>query len=414
MLADMHRARMLAQNLPQFGWDVEVLVPGTAFQRDIWIEKDAVAFRPPNTPVHEVKPKFDQVFKMCGVGSVGWRSFWPLYQRGLNLLKTRRFDLIYISTTQFILFCLGPLWLRKAQVPYVLDFHDPWYREERRHITTRHSVKFVLSNWIAKVLERFAVTRAAGLTAVSPRYLDTLRHRYPKLQLANSPWATFPFAVSERDFKLTKERVTASIEVRESSRAQIVYVGAGGDIMMKSFMRIIDGLVNLKQREPQLLQNVEIKLFGTFAYWQPGEPRPLQEAAERSGLDFVEERPARIPYFRALELITNADGLLILGVDDPAYMPSKLFTYALTGKPMLVSLHHRSQADHYFKEMPGLGHLVHFNSDADEPTANTEFVSYLTEVNNRSQIDRRSLIADYLSPMAAGKHSDFFESVLSS
>ena len=224
----------------------------------------------------------------------------------------------------------------------------------------------------------------------------------------------FPFAVSERDFKLTKERFTAPIEVRESSRAQIVYMRAGGDIMMKSFMRIVDGLVNLKQREPQLLQNVEITLFGTFAYWKPGEPRPLQKAAERSGLDFVEERPARIPYFRALELITNADGLLILGVDDPAYMPSKLFTYALTGKPILVSLHYGSQADRFFTEMPGLGHLVHFNSDADEPTANTEFVSYLTEVNNRSQIDRRSLIADYLSPVAAGKHSDFFESVLSS
>ena len=31
-IADMHRARMLAWELPKLGWEVEVLAPGTAFQ----------------------------------------------------------------------------------------------------------------------------------------------------------------------------------------------------------------------------------------------------------------------------------------------------------------------------------------------------------------------------------------------
>ncbi len=55
MIADMHRARLLAQDLPALGWDVEVLVPERTGERDDAIEPDAADFFAAATPVHEAR-----------------------------------------------------------------------------------------------------------------------------------------------------------------------------------------------------------------------------------------------------------------------------------------------------------------------------------------------------------------------
>ena len=65
--------------------------------------------------------------------------------------------------------------------------------------------------------------------------------------------------------------------------------------------------------------------------------------AEEMGLSgMVTEEPKRISYERSLALVKGADGLLVLGVDDPGYQPSKLHTYLATGLPMMVLCHDRS------------------------------------------------------------------------
>jgi hypothetical protein len=50
----------------------------------------------------------------------------------------------------------------------------------------------------------------------------------------------------------------------------------------------------------------------------------------------VVEEPTRVSYERSLALVKGADGLLVLGVDDPNYQPSKLHTYLGTGLPVMV------------------------------------------------------------------------------
>lgn len=415
MLADMHRARSLAQHLPESGWNVEVLVPGLGFQRSIWVESDAEKYRATKAGVHEVKPICDWAFKSIGVRSVGWRSFWPLYRHGVQLLRDRQFDLVYISTTQFILFCLGPLWRRKFSIPYVLDFHDPWYRDLQKHITTEHRTKLLVSNWVSKWLERLAVTRAAGITAVSASYLDVLEKRHAKITATTQRRAVFPFPANESDLRHAAGSSPASGERTNDRPTEIVYVGAGGQIMMKSFLRIVDVLLDIEKHEPALLLNIKIRLFGTYAYWKEGDSKPLQEAAVSRGVGFVEEHPARITYSSAMKLISRADGLLILGVDDPGYVPSKFFTYSLTGKPLLVCLHADSQANRYFERVPGLGHLIHFGQTNSQIVDQRQTVrSWLKEAINGQCFDRRQILASYLSEFAARQQSEFFESVLSS
>jgi len=137
------------------------------------------------------------LLRLLKIRAIGWRAFRPLYRKGLELLKRGHFDLIYISTAQFNLFCLGRLWWRRTGVPYVLDFHDPWVRRDR-YRTTRSSWKRGIDRVLSRFLESFAVHKAAGIVSVSPNYLERLQSRYPNATaLQNGRTMVVPFAAVE-------------------------------------------------------------------------------------------------------------------------------------------------------------------------------------------------------------------------
>ncbi len=404
MLADMQRARMLAYDLPANGWDVEVLAPGVRFQRRAWIDDD-VSTLPPQVPIHEASPLRDGVFRALQVSSVGWRSFIPMLFLGCRILGKQRFDLVYITTTQFLLFCLGRIWKMLFRVPYALDFHDPWVRQGSRYVTVKQHWKTWLASKIARTLEKFAVNGAAGIVSVSPNYLKQLQDRHacaPGLQSGRS--VVIPFAAMAQDLPRAVSLRAATAE------RTIAYVGAGGSIMAKSFWRICE---LISQIDPKVRHRLRIELFGTDSDWRPGTPKRLEGIAKEHGLDsLVSENPARITYTNTMQIISAADALLVLGVDDPAYMPSKLFLYALTGKPLLASLHAQSQANDYFRRLPGLGHLIHFECAEPRPNDVETTRSFIKEVVEQRMFDRRRLIASYLSPAAAQQHARFFEGLV--
>src|SRR4051812_39967197 len=107
MIADMHRARHLAWELPELGCEVEILCPDVNFQPPSCIDSDSAGFFPADTPAHAVVELFPTLFRRAGLRSIGWRAIVPLFLAGRRLLKNKRFDLVYISTTQFSLFLLG-------------------------------------------------------------------------------------------------------------------------------------------------------------------------------------------------------------------------------------------------------------------------------------------------------------------
>ena len=411
VLADTHRARLLAPGLKSCGWDAEILAAGAEFLRPDAVETDSAPFFDPTIAVHFAHPHWDGLFKLLNMRSIGWRAFLPLYLTGAKLLSRKRFDLVYITTAQFNLFLLGWLWRRRFGVPYILDFHDPWVREDgASYATTTHKFKLLLSRFFAKPLEKFAVQGAAGLVSVSPTYIAQLRRRYPKARsLKDERTQVIPFSAAESDLAAAPMKPVEGVDL------EIVYVGAGGRIMEKSWRALLCLLSNLAARRLQLLSRLRFKFFGTEAFWREGDKKFLVEVAREYGLaHLVEEHPQRVSYLRAMEMIQSSAGLLILGVDDPAYMPSKLFTYSLTGKPLLVSLHRDSQANRYFQEIPQLGHLVHFDDDRNvSPDDELTIGAFLEEVQAQKRFERKRELEPYLSPAAARKHAEFFERVLS-
>lgn len=409
MIADMHRVRHLAWELPRCGWECEVLAPDASFQRPQHLEPESHRLFNPAVPYHAVPPRAAWLFRALQVRSIGWRAWQPLAWAGAALLRQRRFDLVYISTANFNLFCLGRVWARRSGVPYVLDYHDPWVRDRVDYRTTRHPWKLWVNAQLARWLERRALTGAGGVVAVSPVYLDELRRRYGAVPaLRPERCAAIPFAGSEVDFPAPQSSAS-----ERSGPLDIVYVGAGGAIMAKSFSTICATMAQAAADQPRLMAGVKLRLLGTHGDWRPGDPKPLEAIAARHGLaGAVEENPQRVSYQKATDLIQRSAGLLVLGVDDVAYMPSKLFNFALSGKPLLGCFVASSPPAQLLAQTPGLGHLLTFGAGEPTTTAGIAAVTaFLTEVQARRQFDRRTLLEPHLAPAMARRHAALFERV---
>jgi hypothetical protein len=294
-----------------------------------------------------------------------------------------------------------------------LDFHDPWVRDQSASDQTL-KIRQRLLNKLSRILERTSVAEAAGLIAVSPRYIEQLRLRYEHSQpawLVQERNAVIPFCAQQRDLQ-EAERSIASTALAPSQSITLAYVGVGGAIMVRSFDLICGALAVMRRGKHPLVERVRLKLFGTMYGWREGIPKDLENVASRHGIaDLVEEAPRRIAYRRSLEILIRADGSIVLGVDDPGYMPSKLFSYALSGKPLLASLRRESPAFEKFANLPALGHALWFDDSRQMLMADAVQVlsAFLEEAAAHRQFDRRATLEPYLAPAMARQHAHLFD-----
>jgi glycosyltransferase involved in cell wall biosynthesis len=418
MIADMQRVRQLAWELPKVSWEVEVLSPSTEYQPATCVDEDSAGFFPPYSLAHSVPELWPGLFRAARIGNIGWRALLPLWLAGRRLLRGRHFDLVYISTAQFPLFLLGRMWQRRFGVPFVVDLHDPFYQEGARHpVWAQPRLKHRLSHWMAEQVEKNVATWAQGVIAVSPTYIDAMRRRHEAKQpawLRPGRRAEIPFSALPHDLSEAAHSMVSNSE-GNGPPYRIVYVGVGGLVMVRSFTYFSRVLSELRKRSTALCETIRIELFGTILGWKPGEARGLADIAAKWGIDdLVREEPPRLSYRRSLELLIESDGALIFGVDDAGYIPSKLFNYALSGKPLLATLRREGPAFSKFQSIPGIGHALWIGKEGDMPLdeAMNVLEIFLREVVARTTFDREASITPFLAPAMAQRHVDLFEGCL--
>lgn len=397
----------MAWYLRDFGWDFEILAPSLSFQQPFWLDFQAEQYFAPSVSVTEAQPNLlTNALKRLGIRSVGWQALLPLYWAGSRLLLREKFDLVFFSTTAFNFFCLGRIWQRKFCTPYILDFHDPWYRTQASPRTTRHIWKQWVANKLASLMEGSAVTKAAGLVSVSPTYLAVLRDRYPAAKAFQAEAnAVIPFGALLSDFN----RLAQSRQVNRP--LNIVYVGAGGVLMERGFRHLCLSLNRLRKSKPEMLDLFQIRLMGTDTDWAEGQRKVLEQQANDLGLGkLVCEDPTIIPYSASTAAASASDGLLVLGIDDPAYIASKLFSYAASGKPLLACIHIDSQMNEYFARYPELGTVVHFGgAEIDEAKEDAKVLGFLHEVLGGYRPNRRKLLEEFSAFGMTGKLVALFD-----
>ncbi len=331
-----------------------------------------------------------------------------------RLLRSGRFDLVYFSTTTFVYFALGPRVCRRFGVPYVLDFHDPWVRKRSSSISPQ-SFRARIAMSIGSGLERSAVTDAAAIVSVSPTYIGELRDRHASplpAWAASGRSATIPFGARPGDLEEAARTLAPS---PAGSGIVVTYVGAGGAIMRRGWELVCAALAELRRRGDLRLDRFRIRLLGTTYGWKSGDPCILQSVADEAGVgDLVEERPERVSYRDSLQALLAGDGALVLGVDDAGYMPSKLFTYALSGKALLAVFRHDGPAYRRMVESPQLGSVLWFDAAGTMPLAEAvrELDRFLELAASRKPTDRAQELGPFLADEMARRHANLFEDCL--
>lgn len=282
------------------------------------------------------RPRSLRWSRRFGITSLGLRSAGAMDRLVRDWHRQERFDLVFVSHTEFGLWHLAPAWWRDLRIPYVLDWQDPWYSDYyRQHPAVRPPggrIKFALMQWLARWREPEVARRAAAHVCVSSFYGRMLRGRYP--QIPASAFSVIPFAssVGAED---------AVITARAAPRGRYwAYAGRGGPDMAFALRGLFSALASQRARAPAQFADLRLKFVGT-SYADPARAKPsVGPIAEQYGVaDLVEESPLRINPAAVRELLDGAEALLLPGSDDPGYVASKLQSLLAMAKPMLAIVH---------------------------------------------------------------------------
>jgi len=91
--------------------------------------------------------------------------------------------------------------------------------------------------------------------------------------------------------------------------------------------------------------------------------KTIEPLAHQHGVaPFVTESPERLPYFEALQLLVDADFLVVPGSDDAQYTASKIYPYILARKPLVALFRETSSVCDVLRRTAA-GTLVPLTSD---------------------------------------------------
>ena len=338
---DMQRVRMSLRYFGEFGWHPHVLAVAPSGHEPI--EPLLARTVPRDVSVERVRSIPLAWSRAFGVGNVALRALPFLYAAGSRLIAKEHIDLVYFSTTMFLAMPLGRLWRRRFGVPYVLDIQDPWLSDYyETHPDAAPPPKYSLARRLHAVLEPWTMRDVGGIVAVSDAYIDTLRRRYP--WIAEEACATIPFAASRADFDLLDSHPQPNrLFTRADATLNGVYLGRGGDDMSPALRMLFGALAAGRRSAPELFQLIKLYFVGTDYAPDDRARKTVEPIAAEFGLaGCVQEQTARVPYFQALQMMRDADFLVLVGSDDPAYTASKVYPYLLARKPVVAVAHERS------------------------------------------------------------------------
>jgi len=233
----------------------------------------------------------------------------------LRHVRGRRYHLVYATSSRLFTAFLGAVCAGRARVPLYLDIRDIF----------TDTIKDVLSpsrSWllmpVLRAIERYTVEKAARVNLVSEGFRDYFVSRFPRQH-----FSFFTNGVDDEFFGMDFHG-----QARADGKRVILYAGNMGEGQ---------GLHHVVPEMAQRLgSDYEIWLVG-----DGGRRQALLDAVERAGLgDRVRVMPP-VERSRLLELYRGSDYLFLHLNDFEAFrkvLPSKIFEYAATGKPILAGV----------------------------------------------------------------------------
>src|SRR5437773_2607869 len=122
-LAGVHRARLWAQYLPEFGWEPIVLTAHWKYYEES-LDQSLLEFVAPELRV--IQTKALPVKRVRLVGDLGLRAFYWCLKALDKLVLRKEIDFIHITVPSNYLAPLGEIIHRRHAFPFGIDYQDPW------------------------------------------------------------------------------------------------------------------------------------------------------------------------------------------------------------------------------------------------------------------------------------------------
>lgn len=405
---DMQRVRMSLEYFRQNGWEPTVITVDEQFAggfRDALLEETI----PADIEIIKIGAYPESITRKIGLGSLSLRSLFHFKKAGNKVLKEKKYDLVFFSTSMHHVLSLGRYWKKKFDIPFVVDMQDPWRNDF--HLGKEQynsSFKYRMAYNINKYMEAYTMPYADGIIAVSQAYIDILKQRYPAIN--NIPARTISFGASLTDFELVKRKQLspAVIDVN-NGKINVLYMGAVTPFFIPVIRLFFETLIENKED----LNKYHFYFIGT-SYAQNSGNKMVARLAQDLGISkHVSEHPDRVPYFNALATLQAADILFIPGSTDKDYNASKVYNNILSGTP-IFSIFHRQSSVIEAIEKSGTGVAYSFDNlehpDAIKKGIYDEWKAFIATRSQYRTPAKKEL--DFTADKKTAEICRFFEEVI--
>lgn len=368
-LAGVHRARLISNFLHDFGWHPIILTVKPEYYEET-PDYDFCKTVNPKTEVIYTDARKIGTFRF--IGDIGLRAFKFLKKEALKIISERKIDFIWIPIPSFYVAVLGRILYEKTQIPYGIDYIDPWVRD----ISTRKNIRSVASNAVAKLLEPYAVKKAILITGVStPYYQPVLDRNFKHKSIAH---VGMPYGFDPNDHRIKIENLNYPWD-NYPDCIPVVYAGA---VLPLSgyFLGLLFKSIKTLLQENKLDKRIKLFFLGTGNYTH----KSVTAYAEEAGIsEYVVEIRDRFPFLQVLNFLANAKGVLIIGSTEKHYTASKTYQAILSEKPVFTIFHAESTAVQVMQECRADQFTVRYSENEDEVNfkakIKTTFADFVSE-----------------------------------
>ncbi|MBI2270819.1 MAG: hypothetical protein HYU69_10765 [Bacteroidetes bacterium] len=353
-LAGVHRPRLIANFIHEFGWLPVILTVDPKFYEER-PDPDIVKTVSPAIEINYVSA-FNTLKRFRFFGDIGIRAFGQLYKKAIEITKKNKIDFIWIPIPSFYTAVLGRLIYEKTGINYGIDYIDPWVNG-----FTNYDLLFSkawLSNNLAKLLEPYAVKKASLISGVATSYYRPVLDRNFKNKTIEHIGMPYGFDPHDHEIKIEGLQFPWN---NIPGCIPLVYAGA---FLPKShlFIELLFKSIAKLKMEGKWNKNIHLYFLGTGIY--PGKTI-TDHANENKVSDSIHEIPERFPFIHILNFLSASSGVMVIGSIENHYTASKIFQSLLSKKPVFAVFHKESSVVSILKQAEADNYLCEYTDSMD-------------------------------------------------
>ncbi len=243
---------------------------------------------------------------------IGWKRY--AVRKGLELLRTEKFELIFATAPPSTDFLIGAELKRKTGIPLVVDYRDAWLEYPFKYFPTP------LHRWLHRRLERKVQKAADRVIVTHRRVKEILLKRFR--QLTYHDVVIIPHGYDAEDIP------SSSPKKSDPKKLRIVHAGMfyGG----RTPRTLLRAFKNLAMLDAVWSNRVEFEFIGAMR-------KDEQKLVDELGLASNVVWRGYLEHRECVRALMGADVLWYV-VDNDIQSPGKLYEYFGTRKPILASV----------------------------------------------------------------------------